>query len=72
MLRRTLFNKSTTKWLGSLTPPTVVPHRLFKNTPEKYANLKPFLDTLSSEWNRIQTWSCEEIYGGGIVDPQAL
>lgn len=42
-----------------------------KNTPEKYASLKPFLEILSSEWNLIQMWSCEEIYGGGIVDPQA-
>lgn len=34
---------------------------LLRNTPEKYASLKPFRETLSSEWNRIQTWSCEEM-----------
>jgi len=48
------------------------PFFLYKNTPEKYASLKPFLEILSSEWNLIQTWSWEEMYGGGIVEPQAL
>ena len=69
MIKRTL-HKISHKVTGQVKATNVVQH--LKSTPEKYVSLKPFLDTLPSEWNRTQTWSWEEMYGGGIVDPQAL